>query len=140
MYLNMVAYSYPVSYTFQVLGFSVIRWVTFSDPSLGKLQSPEMSSFATGSFFFRFIFRLGGFINVVLILVTRPNVLLFGSRGVLSHTDPRRQREEECNAQAKSEPSGSPTEQVYQLPYISSSRARPPSARLTDINVEHGRG
>ncbi|KAF8598556.1 hypothetical protein BDV93DRAFT_561262 [Ceratobasidium sp. AG-I] len=98
---------YPVAFTFQVLGFSVMRWLTFRDQSLGRLQSPEMSSYATGSLFFRFIFRLGGFMNVILILTTRPNVLLFGSRGVLSPSDPRREQEESGSVDTKSEPSES---------------------------------
>ena len=74
-----IVHRYPAAYTFQVLGFSVIRWITFSDPSLSNLQRPEMGGFAAASLFFRFIFRLGGFMNVVLVLTTRPNVLLIGS-------------------------------------------------------------
>ncbi|KAF8598559.1 hypothetical protein BDV93DRAFT_508845 [Ceratobasidium sp. AG-I] len=130
---------YPAAYTFQVLGFSVVRWVTFSDPSLGKLQTPEMSSFAAASLFFRFIFRLGGFINAVLILTTRPNVLLIGSRSGLSPSDSQREQEESGSVDAKSEPSESQTVPVSQLPYTTSPRARPTSVRSNEIELEDRR-
>lgn len=131
---NIIAYRYPAAYTFQVLGFSIIRWIAFSNPSLGKIQSPDMASLAAASFFFRFIYRLGGFFNVVLILTTRPNILLFGSRGVLPHSDPRREREELGGADAKSEPPESQTSQAYRGSYMSSPLAQPQSLRTTEFS------
>jgi hypothetical protein len=48
-----------------------------------------LGGYAPAHLFFGFLCRLGGFTNVVLILMTRPNILLFGSRGVLAPNDPR---------------------------------------------------
>jgi hypothetical protein len=58
--------------------------MTFKDHSLAK-----HTNYATANLFFRFVFKLSGFVNVALILTTRPNVLLFGSRGLLAPNDPR---------------------------------------------------
>lgn len=84
--------SYPIAYTVEILGYSIVRWVTFAKPSGTSLEDdPTLFGFAAGQLFLRFVFRLSGFINVVLIVKTRPNVLLFGSRGVLPEGDPRAQ-------------------------------------------------
>jgi hypothetical protein len=55
-----------------------------------KVHLPGHGGAAAAMLFFRFLFRLSGFVNVVLILWTRPNVLLFGSNGELAEGDPRR--------------------------------------------------
>jgi hypothetical protein len=82
---------YPFAYTIQVLPLSIVRWTTFiAQPhGLSLANDPTLGGFAATHLLFRFIFRLSGFVNVLLILVTRPNVLLFGSRGVLAPNDPR---------------------------------------------------
>jgi hypothetical protein len=67
----------------------------FMDPNLASADH------ATATFFFRFLFKLSGFINVVLILTTRPNVLLFGSKGLLSPNDPRYQLEQGSRIEAE---------------------------------------
>lgn len=72
---------YPAAYTLQTLGLSIIRWLP-RDQNDSSLIAPGL--------FFRCVFRLSGLVNVLLILHTRPNVLLFGSRGVLAANDPRR--------------------------------------------------
>jgi hypothetical protein len=68
-----------------------MRWAV---PRSREIHLPEYASAAAAMLFFRFLFRLSGFVNVVLILWTRPNVLLFGSNGELAAGDPRREREQ----------------------------------------------
>lgn len=87
---------YPCVYTIQILPLSITRWITFITLPHGvKLSDdPTLGGFAAAHLFFRFVFRLSGFINVVLLVTTRPNILLFGSsRGVLPPGDPRAQAE-----------------------------------------------
>lgn len=66
-----------------------MRWLNVGS----EINEPSHTSAAIATLFFRFVFRLSGFVNVVLILTTRPNVLLFGSRGVLPVGDYRRRPE-----------------------------------------------
>ncbi|KAB5596250.1 hypothetical protein CTheo_235 [Ceratobasidium theobromae] len=86
---------YPSAYTLQILGTSIVRWMSYINPSLIDLELPELAGMAAASLLFRWVLRLSGFINVLLILTTRPNVLLFGSRGVLPVGDPRAMHNEE---------------------------------------------
>ncbi|CAE6527125.1 unnamed protein product [Rhizoctonia solani] len=86
---------YPLSYSFLVLGFSVVRWMSFRNPLLEDIQRPELSEMAAASLIFRIILRLSGVVTVGLVLLTRPNVLLHGVRGVLLPNDPRAVREYE---------------------------------------------
>jgi hypothetical protein len=59
--------SYPLAYSFIVLPITIARWLLFSHHNV--------SSAAT--FFAISIFYLSGAINVLLFLVTKPNLLLF---------------------------------------------------------------
>ncbi|CAE6516456.1 unnamed protein product, partial [Rhizoctonia solani] len=86
---------YPLSYSFLVLGFSITRWMSFRNPSLSDLQQPELAGMAAASLIFRIIFRLSGVVTAGLVLLTRPNLLLHGVRGVLLPNDPRAVREYE---------------------------------------------
>ncbi|KEP53397.1 putative transmembrane protein [Rhizoctonia solani 123E] len=76
---------YPAAYTMLVLPISIVRWSTFTVPDLraAKLDSINdtvvfYAPMATATLIFHAVFRLSGIINVVLVLTTRPNVLLFG--------------------------------------------------------------
>ncbi|EUC66345.1 transmembrane protein, putative [Rhizoctonia solani AG-3 Rhs1AP] len=80
---------------FLVLGFSITRWMSFRNPSLSDLQQPELAGMAAASLIFRIIFRLSGVVTAGLVLLTRPNLLLHGVRGVLLPNDPRAVREYE---------------------------------------------
>ncbi|KAG8755855.1 hypothetical protein FRC12_010756 [Ceratobasidium sp. 428] len=65
---------YPFVYTLCVLPLSIIRWAGFVNPELlrsSRIQAPTMV--------FVGIFNLMGLFNVVLILLTRPAVLLMES-------------------------------------------------------------
>ncbi|KIJ53650.1 hypothetical protein M422DRAFT_64601 [Sphaerobolus stellatus SS14] len=59
---------YPIAYLFQIIGLSIIRWVQ------GKHNVPPWASFLSYS-----IFALSGVINVVVLIWTRPNILLLGT-------------------------------------------------------------
>ncbi|KAG8744933.1 hypothetical protein FRC10_009168 [Ceratobasidium sp. 414] len=56
---------------------SIIRWITFNDKGNTSPAASTATAVAVS------IFNLSGLVNVVLILTTRTNVLLFGSRGVM---------------------------------------------------------
>ncbi|CAE6405583.1 unnamed protein product [Rhizoctonia solani] len=69
---------YPAAYTILVLPLSIVRW---ADLQVIEKQGGELgfnSQMATATLVFHAIFRLSGVINVILVLTTRPNVLLFG--------------------------------------------------------------
>ncbi|QRV81876.1 G protein coupled glucose receptor regulating Gpa2 protein [Ceratobasidium sp. AG-Ba] len=68
---------YPLAYTVLVLPMSIVRWITFHDKGVPKPSVSTATAVAVS------IFNLSGLINVVLILTTRANVLLFGTRGVI---------------------------------------------------------
>ncbi|KAG9091937.1 hypothetical protein FS749_016129 [Ceratobasidium sp. UAMH 11750] len=68
---------YPFAYTIVVLPMSIIRWITFNDKGKPSPAASTATAVAVS------IFNLSGLVNVVLILATRTNVLLFGSRGVI---------------------------------------------------------
>jgi len=61
--------AYPVAYAFLVLPLSIIRWVTFGDASINPPSA--------WTFFAIILFGLTGTANVLLLLYTRPGVLLF---------------------------------------------------------------
>ena len=68
---------YPICYTVLVLPLSIVRWRTFRSP---KLQTPFAVTAVVVT-----VFGLSGVVNVVLITLTRRNLLLFGRRrGVVS--------------------------------------------------------
>ncbi|KAG8726784.1 hypothetical protein FRC12_023088 [Ceratobasidium sp. 428] len=68
---------YPLAYTILVLPLSVVRWMAFANPDLDALT---MAPLGTATMVFHALYRLSGVINVVLVLGTRPNVLLLGKR------------------------------------------------------------
>ncbi|QRW23313.1 G protein coupled glucose receptor regulating Gpa2 protein [Rhizoctonia solani] len=63
---------YPAAYTILVLPLSIVRWA--------NLRAVELKWDVDGNrdAVFHALFRLSGVINVILVLATRPNVLLFG--------------------------------------------------------------
>jgi hypothetical protein len=71
---------YPAAYTILVLPLSIVRW-GFSNADFAEPQLPWMTPLATATVIFHALFRLSGVVNVVLVLTTRPNVLLFGESG-----------------------------------------------------------
>ncbi|KAF8601556.1 hypothetical protein BDV93DRAFT_524730 [Ceratobasidium sp. AG-I] len=70
---------YPIAYTILVLPLSVVRWMSFVNPALREIQQAH-PSMAAATLIFHATFRLSGVVNVGLVLLTRPNVLLFGER------------------------------------------------------------
>lgn len=72
----MLLFSYPIAYTFCVLPLSIMRWAEFVNA--GLLSNPRMNAPAM---VFGATFSLMGFVDVALILYTRPGVLLIGSDG-----------------------------------------------------------
>ncbi|PVF93527.1 hypothetical protein CPB86DRAFT_674884, partial [Serendipita vermifera] len=68
---------YPVTYTILVLPLSIVRWSTFRPQGHAEPKVPPAVTWVV-----LFIFGLSGIANVVLILLTRKNLLLFGQRGV----------------------------------------------------------
>jgi hypothetical protein len=86
-------YRYPLAYTLQTLPLSIVRWTTFLDHMQPLAEDPTFGGYAAAHLIFFFVYRLSGFVNVVLVLTTRPNILLFGSRGLLSPDDPRAKAE-----------------------------------------------
>jgi hypothetical protein len=66
-----------MAYTIVVLPLSIVRWITFNDAGLPTPAASAATAVAVS------IFNLSGLTNVVLILATRTNVLLFGSHGVI---------------------------------------------------------
>ena len=53
---------------------SVVRWMTFKEEEkYGTTSVPEVATFAVAT-----IFSLSGFLNVMLVLATKPNLGLFG--------------------------------------------------------------
>jgi hypothetical protein len=76
---------YPISYTILVLPLSIVRWRTFRAPGQQPIQTP----FAVTAVVIT-IFGLSGVVNVMLIMLTRRNLLLFGKRrGVVSTHESR---------------------------------------------------
>ncbi|THH10514.1 hypothetical protein EW145_g1272 [Phellinidium pouzarii] len=69
-FMSLAILGYPVLYSIIVLPLSVTRWVSFS--RTGTSSVPSAATFAA-----TFLFGLSGAVNVILILSTRPNLLLF---------------------------------------------------------------
>ncbi|TDL26008.1 hypothetical protein BD410DRAFT_560778 [Rickenella mellea] len=67
---SLAILAYPLIYCILVLPLSVVRWITFHHHQL-----PPAATFAV-----IFLFSLSGAANVILLLSTRPNLLLFGER------------------------------------------------------------
>ncbi|KAI0051934.1 hypothetical protein FA95DRAFT_107315 [Auriscalpium vulgare] len=70
--LGMLAY--PLSYAVLVLPLSIVRWYSFRTGS-----APSAATFVV-----MFLFGLSGAANVLLLLLTRPQLLLFTARGELA--------------------------------------------------------
>jgi hypothetical protein len=98
--------------------------MSYHNPSLNDIQRPELAGMAAASLACRWVFRLSGFVNVILILTTRPNVLLFGGRGSLAENDPRAIRDRELQQY-----NGSNTETEQDLP-MDKLPQRPESMRM----------
>ncbi|ELU45181.1 hypothetical protein AG1IA_00791 [Rhizoctonia solani AG-1 IA] len=81
---------YPAAYTILVLPLSIVRWANLRavelkwdgvSPQDNTFRNGELvyhKSMAIATLVFHALFRLSGVINVILVLATRPNVLLFG--------------------------------------------------------------
>ncbi|EIM82772.1 uncharacterized protein STEHIDRAFT_160399 [Stereum hirsutum FP-91666 SS1] len=63
---------YPFVYSIVTLPLSVVRWIGFGLESHGS-KVPSAATFVAAS-----LYGLSGFLNVLLILLTRPQLLLFG--------------------------------------------------------------
>jgi len=76
---------YPICYTILVLPLSIVRWRTFRPPGQQQPETPFVVTAVVVT-----VFGLSGVINVVLVMLTRPNLLLFGQRrGVVSTQESR---------------------------------------------------
>lgn len=65
--------AYPATYALLVCPVSIIRWIGFGLEARGQ-SIPSAATFISIS-----IFALSGLSNVLLLVTTRPNLLLFGS-------------------------------------------------------------
>ncbi|KAG8903040.1 hypothetical protein FRB99_003811 [Tulasnella sp. 403] len=74
----MKMFWYPISYTVLVLPLSITRWSTFRSREDDDKPVKDMSIVTTSVVLF--IFGLSGLCNVLLFLLTRPNLLLFNVR------------------------------------------------------------
>jgi len=73
----MAVILYPICYIFLIIPLSIVRWMTFH-PS-GKEPHFGLTAFAIT------VFALSGVVSVVLIMLTRRNLLLLGpNRGVVN--------------------------------------------------------
>lgn len=66
---------YPVIYSILILPLSIVRWIGFAQESGGK--ESHISAAATMAVIS--IYGLSGACNVILLLITRPNSILFGN-------------------------------------------------------------
>ncbi|KAF8893529.1 hypothetical protein BD779DRAFT_1506741 [Infundibulicybe gibba] len=71
-----IPYSYPVVYSILILPLSVVRWIGFVQERGGKPSNIASSATITVIA----IYGLSGLFNVILLLTTRPNSILFGRR------------------------------------------------------------
>ncbi|KAG9084011.1 hypothetical protein FRC06_004274 [Ceratobasidium sp. 370] len=71
---------YPAAYTALVLPPSVVRWLTFDPNAPPNLTPTPADTPFTATAVIVCFFGLSGFINVLLFISTRPNVLGFGAR------------------------------------------------------------
>lgn len=65
---------YPVVYSILILPLSVVRWIGFAQESGGNANHVG----ATATMTVISIYGLSGACNVILLLTTRPNSILFG--------------------------------------------------------------
>ena len=65
--------SYPIVYAITILPNAVVRLIEFEQDRRGEQPSMAFSAFVLTS---RFILALTGLSNVLLYLITRPNLLL----------------------------------------------------------------
>lgn len=63
--------SYPVAYIFQIIGLSVVRWIGYAE---GTDHIPSWASFLSYT-----VFAFSGVINVLVLIYTRPRILLLGT-------------------------------------------------------------
>lgn len=70
--LSLAILGYPVIYSIIILPLSIVRWITFA--------AGDKAVKSAGTFAVIFLFGLSGAANVLLLLTTRPNLLLFDSR------------------------------------------------------------
>jgi len=104
-----------------VLPLSIVRWITFD-----KKQVPSAATFSV-----TFLYSLSGAMNVTLLLLTRPQLLLFGP---IERISPRRSHVPSFNSARKGAVMGeSLSHQAMQLGHLSDDTT-------TDWDVpEHGR-
>jgi hypothetical protein len=67
---------YPIAYAIVIVPVSITRWIGFKQEIAG--EEDHVSSAA--KLFAITIFALSGLVNVLLFLITRPNLLLFGEQ------------------------------------------------------------
>jgi len=63
--------TYPVAYIFQIIGLSVVRWIGYAD---GTDHIPSWATFLSYT-----VFAFSGVINVLVLIYTRPRILLLGT-------------------------------------------------------------
>lgn len=69
-----MAYRYPIVYCICILPLSIVRWIEFYDEAKnGSTSMPPDYTLAVTT-----IFGLSGFLNVLLVFTTKPNLGLFG--------------------------------------------------------------
>ncbi|KAG8963312.1 hypothetical protein FRC05_004786 [Tulasnella sp. 425] len=79
---------YPLSYTAVILPISIARWSTsFMEPDT---NTPVNQLPITKTAVTTFIFGLSGLVNVLVFMLTRPHLLLFGPRRGMVGEPPRR--------------------------------------------------
>jgi len=73
--LFLATIAYPVSYAILVAPLSIVRWLQNAGSYQELISSAD--SLAVGA-----VFGLSGIVNVVLFLLIRPNLLLFGKESI----------------------------------------------------------
>jgi len=71
---SLVMLAYPIVYSILILPLSIVRWIGFeqeSDDGVNRIGAPATIAVIS-------IYGLSGLFNVVLLLTTRPNSVLFG--------------------------------------------------------------
>ncbi|TDL25439.1 hypothetical protein BD410DRAFT_813640 [Rickenella mellea] len=72
---SLAILAYPIVYSIVVLPLSVGRWIGFVQERHGANHVPPAATFGV-----TFVFGLSGALNVLLLITTRPNLLLFGAK------------------------------------------------------------
>jgi len=71
---DLVMLLYPIVYCISILPLSVVRWMSFDEEAkYGTSNMPPAWTFAVMT-----VFSLSGVFNVILVLITKPNLGLFG--------------------------------------------------------------